>query len=203
MHSTPVSPLLAVSPSSLPLSGAWRFAVDPSAMGEAAGWFTPAFDDSTWASVTVPHTWNVVPDHVDYVGLAWYRRRFIPPVTARDAHLRLRFEAVFYIAHVWLNGIYRGMHEGGYTPFEFDVSQVINPEVGNAIAVQVDNRRATDRLPANVQSDWSFDWWNYGGIVRDVALHLSSRAFITRVVALVCCRSSNSLDSVACIRSSA
>jgi beta-glucuronidase len=186
MHGARACPFLAIPASSLPLSGIWRFAVDPSATGQVASWFAPAFDDSAWTAVTVPHTWNVMPDRVDYEGLAWYRRRFTPPALAQDAHVRLRFEAVFYVCRVWLNGTYLGEHEGGYTPFEFDVSGVLKPGVGNTIAVQVDNRRATNRIPANVQSDWSFDWWNYGGIVRVVALHLSSRAFIAqqRIVAV-------------------
>jgi beta-glucuronidase len=94
--------------------------------------------------------------------------------------LRLRFEAVFYLARVWLNGQYLGEHEGGYTPFEFDVSSIIEPGEENVIAVQVDNRRAHDRIPANLGPTWSFDWWNYGGIIRDVSLEISSRAYIAR-----------------------
>jgi beta-glucuronidase len=179
-------PLLAVPPSSRSLSGEWRFAIDPTAAGQAAGWFEPSFDEASWTAVTVPHTWNVMPEHAQYAGVAWYRRRFVAPDAAQDAHLRLRFEAVFYLARVWLNGVYLGAHEGGYTPFEFDVSEVVKPGAENLIAVQVDNMRATDRLPATLRPGWSFDWWNYGGIVRDVWLHLSSRAFIAqqRIVAV-------------------
>jgi beta-glucuronidase len=165
---------------SVSLSGEWRFAVDPEGDGKTQGWAEPGFDDSMWSVVTVPHTWNVMADYFDYAGLAWYRRKFMLPATAQDTHLRLRFEAVFYLAHVWLNGEYLGEHEGGYTPFEFDVSGVARPGLENVIAVQVDNLRATDRIPATLWPDWSFDWWNYGGIVRDVSLHLSSRAFIAR-----------------------
>jgi beta-glucuronidase len=179
-------PLLAIPPVSQSLSDEWRFAIDPSATGQAAGWFEPRFDDASWTAVTVPHTWNVMPHNADYSGLAWYRHRFVVPAVAQDAHLRLRFEAVFYLARVWLNGIYLGAHEGGYTPFEFDVSEIIKPGAVNLIAVQVDNMRATNRIPATLWPGWSFDWWNYGGIVRDVWFDLSSRAFIThqRIVAV-------------------
>ncbi|HEX2277493.1 MAG TPA: glycoside hydrolase family 2 TIM barrel-domain containing protein [Candidatus Tectomicrobia bacterium] len=169
---------MAVPSSSLSLSGAWRFAADPDAYGQARGWAEPEFDDSRWVAVTVPHTWNVMPDHYSHDGFAWYRRSFTVPVAARHGHLRLRFEAVFYVARVWLNGIYLGEHEGGYTPFEFDVSGLAKPGSENTLAVQVDNRRAMNRLPAVVAPDWSFDWWNYGGIVRDVSLRISSRAFV-------------------------
>jgi len=178
--------LLAVPAASLALSGAggthpqWRFAVDPDEVGEKEGWAAPDFDDSGWATVTVPHTWGVMAEHADYDGVAWYRRTFTLPPEAQDAHLRLRFEAVFYLARVWLNGQYLGAHEGGYTPFEFDVSGIVQPGVENVVAVQVDNKRTLDRIPVSPSENWSFDWWNYGGIVRDVSLAVTSRAFIAR-----------------------
>lgn len=175
-----VTPMQAVPPVSITLSGEWRLAVDREAVGQAQGWASSAFDDSAWATVTVPHTWNVMPDYANYDGLAWYRRRVSVPAAAQEAHLRLRFAAVFYLARVWWNGAYLGEHEGGYTPFEFDVSGVAKPGPENVIAVQVDNRRAANRLPATLRPDWSFDWWNYGGLVRDVSLILTSRAFIAR-----------------------
>jgi beta-glucuronidase len=173
------APIFAVPAESIPLSGEWRFAVDPDDTGERAGWFRADFDDSRWTVVTVPHTWGVMPDYADYDGIAWYRRTFTLPYTAQYAHLRLHFNAVFYLARVWLNGQYLGEHAGGYTPFEFDISG-LKPGIRNVLAVQVDNRRAPDRIPAVLGEGWSFDWWNYGGIVRDVSLEMTSRAFIVR-----------------------
>lgn len=171
--------LAAISNTSIPLSGGWRFSVDKSKVGEGQGWAGLAYDDSAWEIVSVPHTWNVMPDYLDYNGLAWYRRTFTVPTGSEQAHLRLRFEAVFYLAHVWLNGHLLGIHAGGYTPFEFDVSKLIKPGVENLIAVEVDNMRAANRIPADLGSNWSFDWWNYGGIIRDVSLEITSRAYIT------------------------
>jgi len=165
-------------PDHLPLTGPWRFAIDPEEIGETGGWIAADFDDSTWQEVTVPHTWNVMPDHAHYEGIAWYRRLFICPPEAKEAHLRLRFDAVFYLAHVWLNGNYLGAHEGGYTPFEFIISDHLRTGIENVIAVQVDNARSTDRLPAHLYEGRSYGWNNYGGIVRDVRLLLTSRAFI-------------------------
>jgi beta-glucuronidase len=174
------SPIAATPPASLPLSGEWRFSIDQDELGEQQGWAKPSYDDSAWATVTVPHTWNVMPDHSDYEGLAWYRRAFTIPAESKDAHLRLRFEAVFYLARVWLNGQYLGTHEGGYTPFEFDVSTVAKPGEENVIAVEVDNLRAPNRIPANLGPSWSFDWWNYGGLIRDVSLEITNRVYIAR-----------------------
>ena len=170
--------LVPVAAASLPLSGAWHFAVDADDVGEDEGWADPGFADSGWTVVTVPHTWGVMAEHAGYDGIAWYRRSLTLPEVAKDAHLRLRFDAVFYLAHVWLNGEYLGQHEGGYTPFEFDVSGIAQPGAQNVVAVRVDNMRALDRIPATISRTWSFDWWNWGGIVRDVSLEMSSRAYI-------------------------
>jgi beta-glucuronidase len=168
------------------LSGPWRFAVDPEATGHTQGWALPDFDDDDWQTVTVPHTWNVTPAYTNYTGIAWYRRQLTLPPPAAEAHLRLRFGAVFYLAQVWWNGVYLGEHEGGYTPFMFDVSGLAQPGAANTLVVRVDNRRAMDRLPAALSSPWSYDWWHYGGIVREITLDLSSRAFIAhqRLVAV-------------------
>jgi beta-galactosidase/beta-glucuronidase len=171
---------MAVESSTLPLSGTWRLATDSGGVGENEGWMEPGFDDSSWLAVEVPHTWNVMADYADYEGIGWYRRTFTLPAEAQEAHLRLRFEAVFYAARVWLNGDYLGEHEGGYTPFEFNVTGIAEPGAENIIAVRVDNVRATDRIPAVLSRGWSYDWWNYGGIVRDVAVEITSRAYIAR-----------------------
>lgn len=174
------------NPVQLPLTGSWRFAIDPEQIGETGNWASVDFDDSAWREVTVPHTWNVMPDHARYEGIAWYRRLFICPPEAKEAHLRLRFDAVFYLARVWLNGNYLGSHEGGYTPFEFNICDHVRPRTENVIAVQVDNARSTDRLPAHLYEGHSYGWNNYGGIVRDTKLLLTSRTFIAaqRVVAI-------------------
>jgi beta-galactosidase/beta-glucuronidase len=174
------NPLIAVSPITLSLSGPWRFTTDPEAVGHTRGWTQPDFDDDDWWTVAVPHTWNVMPEYANYTGIAWYRRQLTLPSVAGETHVRLRFGAVFYLTQVWWNGVYLGEHEGGYTPFEFDVSGLAQAGAANVLVVRVDNRRAMDRLPAALTSPWSYDWWHYGGIVRDVTLHLSSRAFIAQ-----------------------
>jgi len=178
--SASVAPIVVIPAETLPLSGEWRFSIDTDGVGEKQGWANPEFDDSSWLTVTVPHTWNVMPEYTNYAGLAWYRRTFTLPAALKDAHLRVHFEAVFYLAHVWLNGHLLGAHEGGYTPFEFDVSAIVEPGRDNVIAVEVDNLRAEDRIPANLFPGWSYDWWNYGGITRAVSLAITSRAFIYR-----------------------
>lgn len=182
VESTPTSAPLEFVKSplkSMPLSGEWRFKVDPERQGMDSGWSDLNFDDSAWQTVTVPHTWNVMPEYWEYEGFSWYRKTFSVPTDSEGAYHRLRFQAVFYEAHVWLNGVYLGAHEGGYAPFEFDVSALVKPGTDNIIAVQVDNMVRLDRIPAKLRANWSFDWWNYGGIVRDVSLEISSNILIT------------------------
>jgi beta-glucuronidase len=182
---TPVKPLVAIEPTRLSLSGSWRFTVDRDGQGQAKSWQSPGFDDSRWQSVDVPDTWNVMADYSDYEGCAWYRKTFsVPPDSAQSASVRLRFDAVFYRALIWLNGTFVGQHDGGYTPFEFDISDLVQND--NVLVVEVDNERAYDRIPAILYPGWSYDWWNYGGIVRDVNVDISSRAFIVgqRIVAI-------------------
>ena len=173
-------PISVIEQASIPLTGEWRFSIDNEKIGEQQGWANSSFEDSSWMTVNVPHTWNVMPEYSEYEGIAWYRRSFTVPESAETAHLRLRFEAVFYLARVWLNGQYLGQHEGGYTPFEFDVSSLVKQGETNVIAVQVDNLRTTNRIPVVIRPDWSFDWWNYGGIPRDVSLEITSQAHIAR-----------------------
>ena len=167
-------------PASICLDGEWRFAVDPGLIGINSGWTAPGFDDSTWETVIVPHTWGVDSAHASYDGCAWYRRTFRAPADSGIAHVRLRFQAVFYLARVWMNGTYLGMHEGGYTPFEFDASSLVKPDEDNLLVVLVDNRRATDRLPAHLYEGRSFGWRNYGGIVRPVSLEITGKVFIAQ-----------------------
>jgi beta-galactosidase/beta-glucuronidase len=167
--------LIPVEYSRLSLSGEWHFRVDPSQVGESESWHQSDFDASSWDLVDVPHTWNVMRAHSNYDGFAWYRKVFDLPDRAADARMQLRFDAVYYRADVWLNGTYLGVHEGGYTPFEFDVSGIAAAGDENTLAVRVENFRRGDRIPDDV-----FDWWNYGGIVRNVSLEMTSRAYIAR-----------------------
>ena len=171
-------PIFVVLPISVPLTGEWRFSIDKDQIGEQQGWADSNFDDSSWVAVHVPHTWNVMHEYSEYEGIGWYRRTFALPEASQNAHVRLRFDAVFYLARVWLNGQYVGQHEGGYTSFEFDVTSLVKNGETNVLAVQVDNLRATNRIPVVIRPDWSFDWWNYGGITRDVSLEITSNAYI-------------------------
>ena len=101
----------------------------------------------------------------------WYARKFEINKKS-DENLFLYFGAVNYRCRVYLNGTLIGSHEGGFTPFQFNVTNVVK-EGGNFLAVEVDNTRTADAIPA-----LSFDWWNYGGITRDVMLVHTPKNYI-------------------------
>ena len=120
----------------------------------------------------VPSDWNCqMPELKYYEGTVWYARRFDAPEQAGRRQF-LYFGAVSYRCRVYLNGEEIGAHEGGFTPFEIEVTGRLKPE-GNFLAVEVNNTRTTDAIPA-----MAFDWWNYGGITRDVMLVSVPDAFI-------------------------
>jgi beta-glucuronidase len=156
----------------------WQFRADPEERGETAGW-TSAIPAGT-ESIIVPHTWNIGRLH-DYRGVAWYFRSFAKPATAPDGHVELHFGATFYKARMWLNGVALGSHEGGFTAYSFDITSRLRAL--NTLVVRVDNRADIATIPgiaARGGPDAVYDWWPYGGLVRDVWLTTSGPAWIRR-----------------------
>ena len=113
----------------------------------------------------VPGDWNSQnPELKYYEGTVWYARPFEATKQAGKRTI-LYFGAVSYRAEVYLNGKKIGSHEGGFTPFQIDVTDDLAADGKNFLVVGVNNRRTVDAIPA-----LAFDWWNYGGITRDVML---------------------------------
>jgi len=157
------------------LNGEWMFNIK-----HESGFENPDFDDSDWTKVSVPHTWNVMDELENYDGSAYYRRTFILPERETDSHLRLKFDATFYKSDVWLNGVKLGSHEGGYTPYVFDITDAANLGDENVVAVKVNNHTGMETLPAH-SFHYGYDWWRYGGIVRDVYILITDKVFIENV----------------------
>ncbi|HTW49926.1 MAG TPA: beta galactosidase jelly roll domain-containing protein, partial [Acidobacteriaceae bacterium] len=122
------------------------------------------YDFSRSPTLNVPGDWNSQDKSLFYYeGLLWYQRDFTwhpHPHT----HLFLHFEAVNYAASVFVNGTHVCDHEGGFTPFDCEITSVVR-DGDNFIVVAVDDTRTVDRVPT-----LRFDWWNYGGITRPVSL---------------------------------
>ena len=113
----------------------------------------------------VPGDWNSQnPELKYYEGTVWYARPFEATKQAGKRTI-LYFGAVSYRAEVYLNVKKIGSHEGGFTPFQIDVTDDLAADGKNFLVVGVNNRRTVDAIPA-----LAFDWWNYGGITRDVML---------------------------------
>ncbi|HNT34701.1 MAG TPA: beta galactosidase jelly roll domain-containing protein, partial [bacterium] len=128
------------------------------------------YDDSCWERVDIPHCWNahdVMTAQSGYWrGIGWYRKTFRLGEQWSEKRVRLQFEGVNQRVTLWLNGRVLGSHKGGYTPFEFDITEHLNPlgEV-NILAARVDNLYDPD-MPPTVKTDINF----VGGIYRDVRL---------------------------------
>jgi beta-glucuronidase len=131
------------------------------------------YDFDLYPTLVVPGDWNSQVEKLDmYEGTVWYRRKFTTDVKA-GKHYMLYFAAVNYEAHVYLNGKKVGMHKGGFNSFQFDVTNMLK-KGENSIVVKVDNTRHQDEIPTI-----NTDWWNYGGITRDVFLAELPDTYIT------------------------
>jgi len=141
----------------------WKFLRSDAAGASAAG-----FDDATWTSVRLPHTWNAL-DGQDgggdyYRGIGWYRRHLTLPAAAAGKKVYLQFDAANTVTDVYVNGTSVGEHRGGYARFRFDVTASLKAGADNIVAVKVSNAAFTDVPPLN--ADFTF----FGGIYRDVHL---------------------------------
>ncbi|MEM6260969.1 MAG: glycoside hydrolase family 2 TIM barrel-domain containing protein [Bacteroidota bacterium] len=122
------------------------------------------YDFDASPTLNVPGDWNHQrPELLYYEGSVWYKTEFQYDLKA-DRKLYLYFGGANYRADVYLNGTKLGFHEGGYDPFNFDITDVLR-KGENDLVVRIDNRRTKDRVP-----NMATDWWNYGGITRSVKL---------------------------------
>ena len=125
--------------------------------------FEYSFDNGL--RLDVPGDFNSqLPQLQYYEGTVWYARHFETGKIPSGHRLYLYFGAVSYRCSIYLNGKKIASHEGGFTPFQVEVTGDV-VEGDNFLTVEVNNRRSADAIPA-----MSFDWWNYGGITRDVML---------------------------------
>ena len=162
------------------LGGPWRAIVDPYDSGlldyrgapqTTEGYFadrkaaSPSdrveYDFDRSEPLSVPGDWNSQRRELFlYEGTVWYRTRLeSPPAPGRRTFLR--FGAANERAWVYLDGAIVGEHRGGFTPFDVEVTGALRP--GSSLVVQVDDRRRPEGVPA-LQTDW----WNYGGLTREV-----------------------------------
>jgi beta-glucuronidase len=170
------------------LAGKWRSIVDPYEAGDRGpfggdwpfGWFRnlpvrpgiAEYDFERADLLDVPGDWNSQRERLFfYEGTVWYKRDFDAPRCPGRRRF-LQFGAANYETVVYLNGERLGEHVGGFTPFAFEIGEAAQ-ESRNTLVVKVDNRRRRQGVPS-----LSTDWWNYGGLTRDVCLVEVAETFV-------------------------
>jgi beta-glucuronidase len=164
------------------LNGKWNVLIDPTNIGnwrqvwrepvpqKKTDFFEYSFDGGP--ILNVPGDFNTQMAELTYMeGTVWYRKRFSHQPDP-DSRLFIHFGGVNYIANVYLNGEYLGSHEGGFTPFQFEITGKVT-DGENTIVVGANNERRRDGIPG-----LGYDWFNYGGITRDVMLFETPGSFI-------------------------
>jgi beta-galactosidase len=142
------------------------------------------FDDARWERTRLP--WAANPPGGAPAQGVWYRRRVgIPPLWRDRRRLLLHCLAANYVADVWVNGAYVGYHEGGCTPFSFDITEHVRWDGGNVIAMRVDNPPWLPERPEGLPSQeivpyGPCDWWNATGVLRDMYLEAVPIAAVVR-----------------------
>ena len=171
------------------LNGDWHYIIDPYETGfltmfgaeNTRGYHLNQTPSDHWASeynfpdsptLKVPGDWNTqVPELKWYEGTLWYYRP-LPKIETTHKRTFIRFGAANYAAVVWVNGEEVVRHTGGFTPFEGEITDLLKPD-GNFLVVKVDDQRLKNGVPA-----LNTDWWNYGGITRDVLLVQTPTTFV-------------------------
>lgn len=168
------------------LDGDWHFAIDPYDTCLRARWHQERYADpdgrplpidfsfEEWPTTPVPGCWNTASDQwLWFEGSGVYFRTFADQGAGPGERVFLHFEGANYATYVFLNGEYLGRHQGGSTPFSFEVTGRLRDT--NRLLVVVNNTRRPDQVPTD-----NTDWFNYGGLHRSVGLVTVPASFIRR-----------------------
>ncbi len=152
----------------------WKFALNDQPGAEA-----PAFDDSDWRVLNVPHDWAFEADYAEDAaqtdrggykpgGMGWYRKSFQLPRSWRGKNIRIEFDAVYMNSEIWINGEYLGKWPYGYASFQYDLTKHVRPGK-NVLSVKVDS-----------VLEPSARWYHGCGIYGHVKLVATGAALIAR-----------------------
>jgi beta-glucuronidase len=173
------------------LNGLWRFALDASGDGRAAGWWRERLAGSR--EIPVPASYNDIfadAEAHDHVGDAWYQTVVRVPARWRGERIVLRFDAATHSAVVWVNDTQATEHEGGYTPFEADVTDLVEPGGDIRITAVVSNILTWNTIPPGYVEETAggrrrqqvlYDFFNYAGLHRAVWLYTTPASFVDDV----------------------
>ena len=158
------------------MNPAWRFH-----KGAVEGAETKEFNDKDWTVVSLPDGIEYLPTEasgcINYQGEVWYRKHFMPDAALKGKKLFLHFEAIMGKSKVFVNGKLLTEHFGGYLPVIVDVTDVLDWNGDNVIAVWADNSDDPSYPPGKAQD--VLDYTYFGGIYRDCWLIAHNNVFIT------------------------
>jgi beta-glucuronidase len=175
----------------IPLDGLWRFAPDSGGTGRAEHWWMSTLAGDR--EMPVPASFNdVVPTREarDHVGDVWYQRMVRVPRGWDGRRIVLRFDAATHRATVWVGDTQVAEHEGGYTPFEADVTEHVRAGEEARVTVVVNNELSWTSIPPGYVQEledgrrvqqYFHDFFNYAGLHRSVWLHTTPRAHVSDV----------------------
>jgi beta-glucuronidase len=170
------------------LDGLWSFAVDEHGVGRDSGWWRAPLPDP--CPMPVPSSYNDVlvdPTLHDHVGDVWYQRTIFVPRGWDGRRVILRFDAATHRAAVWVDDTLVATHEGGYTPFEADITGIVQPGVGARVTVVVNNELTWESIPPGFVEEMAdgqrrqrqyHDFFNYAGIHRGVWLYSTAPSHV-------------------------
>ena len=176
---------------SICLDGLWRFALDPRGVGRTERWWTTALRGN--AEMPVPASFNdVVPTRAvrDHVGDVWYQRMVRVPRGWSGQRIVLRFDAATHRAVAWVGDTQVAEHEGGYTPFEADVTELVRAGEEVRVTVVVNNELSWESIPPGFVQElddgrraqqYFHDFFNYAGLHRSVWLGSTPRVHVSDV----------------------
>lgn len=168
----------------LPQSGRTVYSMNPGwrfHKGKQSGGESVDFDDSSWNVVSLPHGLEYLPTEasgcINYQGEAWYRKHFTPSNQMKGQKLFLHFEAIMGKSKVYVNGKLLKEHFGGYLPIVVDVTEALQWNQENVIAVWTDNSNDPSYPPGKAQEVLDFSY--FGGIYRDCWLIAHDKIYLT------------------------
>ncbi|MFI0820220.1 beta-glucuronidase [Streptomyces sp. NPDC021098] len=173
------------------LGGLWRLRLDPEGTGRAEGWWRSPL--AAAVDVPVPASYNdIFPDAAvrDHVGDAWYQTSVWVPSRWAGERAVLRFDAATHRATAWVDDTEVVAHEGGYTPFEADVTAHLRPGAEHRVTVVVNNELTWESIPPGRVEErpdgrrtqrYFHDFFNYAGLHRPVWLYTTPRTHISDI----------------------
>lgn len=145
-----------------------------------------AFDDAAWKKISLPHIWNedeAFKKRIDSLstGVVWYRKHFKIPASEKNKKVFIEFEGIRFGGDFYLNGKLLGTHGNGVMAFGFDLTDILNPNGDNVIAVRVDNAWNYHEKSTGSTFQWNDRnfYANYGGINKNVWLHFTDKLYQT------------------------